>query len=904
MNTNPLRTQAIKRFLEAMTLPDLAALYCAGMEVQVNAAQDGGERVEDEFKGRKWHGWSDGLQTWKSFRIPYKANTEPEYEDRPMSFSLTEHAEGIGMTGWNWKLRKSIYFAFDFDAVTGHSDRHAKKLNPSELEGVQKAACGLPYVTVRRSTSGAGLHLYVFLDEPVETKNHHEHAALARAILSQMAAEAGHDFVAKVDICGGNMWVWHRKMRGTNGLELVKAGEPLKRIPPHWPDHVKVIRNAKKQAIPGFVKTEEEDLFDEMVGQRTRVPLDESHKKLLEFLNESGSMWWWNQDQHMLVCHTADLKAAHDSLAMIGVYDTLATGKEHGADQNCFAFPMRRGAWTIRRHSRGATEHDTWEQDGSGWTRCYLNKEPDLRTASRAYGGVETEKGEFVFREGEMAVAAALLLGAELKLARNMVGRETILKRHKDGRLVAELKYEPTDKYDEMPGWHVEKNKSWKMILGAHLSDPNEPDLGAFEDVVRHVISEAKDDSGWVFKSNDAWTTEPLAHVKAGLKALGRQAKEVELVVGACVLNPWITVNYPFQDEYPGDRKWNRHAAQLAFPLLSEDEELNYPHWEKILRHIGHNLDSAIKEHAWCRTNGILTGYDYLKIWIASLIQKPLESLPYLFLFGDQNTGKSILPEALAYLFTKGIVRADQAITNPSFNAEIEGAILCVIEETEMGSNKLAYNKIKDWVTSREILIHKKNYTPYTTQNSTHWIHCANEADAVPIFPGDTRITMIYVDLLEPQELIPKTVLENLLKKEAPHFLTHVARLELPRTNDRLNVPVIETEEKNINSELNMDELQKFIREYCKEAPGRAIKFSEFYAKFADVLPPASIEAWSKIITARKLPARHPKGRWSDAKKSPNNDLWVSNLRWREDDTSQVIAKNRLVLSSGKLVPA
>jgi hypothetical protein len=112
----PTRTQAIKTHLEAKTWPDLAGVYNHDMEVQVNVAQDGGERVEGEFRGKQWLAWTDNLTTWKSFRIPYKANTEPEYEDKPMSFDLSKHVEGIGMTGWDWKNRVSRWFAYDFDA--------------------------------------------------------------------------------------------------------------------------------------------------------------------------------------------------------------------------------------------------------------------------------------------------------------------------------------------------------------------------------------------------------------------------------------------------------------------------------------------------------------------------------------------------------------------------------------------------------------------------------------------------------------------------------------------------------------------------------------------------------------------------------------------------------------------
>ena len=189
----PKKTEAIASFLNHMTQPDLASLYHLGMECQVNVAQDGGERIEGDFKGKKWHAWTDGLSTWKPFRIPFKANTNPEYTDSPLKFDLVQHAEAIGMTGWNWQKRVSQWVAFDFDAIVGHSENHTAKLTDEQMTAVIEAAQSIPWVTVRKSTSGSGIHLYVFIDD-VPTNNHNEHAALGRAILAQMAALTGFDF--------------------------------------------------------------------------------------------------------------------------------------------------------------------------------------------------------------------------------------------------------------------------------------------------------------------------------------------------------------------------------------------------------------------------------------------------------------------------------------------------------------------------------------------------------------------------------------------------------------------------------------------------------------------------------------------------------------------------------------
>jgi hypothetical protein len=187
------RVDSIKNFLLASTHKDLAELYTPDMECQVTVGQDGGHSVDGDYKGRQWQAWSDGVQTWKPFRIPHNAATVPEYDlTTAMSYDLEAHAEGIGMTGWDWKSKLSRWVAFDFDAISGH-EKHAKALSNDELQRIQDKVLAIPWVTIRRSTGGKGLHLYVFLD-PIETANHTEHAALGRSILGRLGAITGYVF--------------------------------------------------------------------------------------------------------------------------------------------------------------------------------------------------------------------------------------------------------------------------------------------------------------------------------------------------------------------------------------------------------------------------------------------------------------------------------------------------------------------------------------------------------------------------------------------------------------------------------------------------------------------------------------------------------------------------------------
>jgi hypothetical protein len=1211
---NITRTEAIKNFLTSETHADLASLYHHDMECQLNVAQDGGERIEGDYKGRQWHGWTDNLQTWKSFRIPWAADTNPEYTDSAMSFDLAAHAEGIGMTGWNWREKKSIWVAFDFDSISGHS----KGLTDAELKAIQKEATDLPWITVRKSTSGTGLHLYIFLGEPVQTDNHSEHAALARSILGVMAAVTGHDFTAKVDAVGSNMWCWHRKMQGTDGLSLIKQGEKLYDIPSNWKDHVGVITGKRKKILPSFVEEGDDDFFAELAGQRSRVPLDAEHKKLITYLQETNASWWWDSDHQMLVAHTSNLADAHEALNCEGIFKTIAKGTQKGNDHNCFSgstevlteqgprkfkdlakegkaklyvktetgmrwmtceirsfgiqktynmiftdcssvratkdhrwlcfrrdrkseklerlhtyelksstrlplapmilpeidyegyahgfvfgdgsikidkrngrykettsvilfkndkdllktlakfgnpgtekcngmyhsavrelpkhwkelpenptkeyalgfilglisadglvtmttrifqsnydhlsetrklaifcglrpgiireteasifsnfanakqsytlpistynlskdhflrkdhqenfhkkercgsttislidwdnsieeevfcavvpfyenftlangvitsncfsFPLRRGAWTVRRYTKGCTEDPSWDQDGSGYTRTYFNRKPDLKMACRVYEGLEHPSGGFVFKYAELALKAAGLLGVNIQLPNWAMGRKTRLREHRDGRLLVDIDHESSDTSDAMQGWLAEKN-SWKRIFNVQVSTPSEPETASYDDLVRHVVTEAGDDYGWTIRSDGQWRNEPLIHVRTALEALGLSSKEAKTVLGGGVMRAWIMVNQPFQPEYTGDRQWNRNAAQFRFAPSENKENLHYDNWLKILNHIGKGLDDVIGSHPWAASNGIKSGCDYLKCWLASLFQEPEEPLPYLFLYGPQNSGKSIFHEAVSLLITSGWSRADQALESPAgFNGELENTIFAIVEETDLRKNKVAYGRIKDWVTSKHLPIHRKNKTPYSVPNTLHFCHTSNDYAACPVFSGDTRVTMIYVPALDPIEMVPKKFFLPLLEKEASDFLSSLLSLEIPPSSDRLNVPVIVTEEKLLAEEANLSFLEMFLKEECHYVSGEMVKYGEFVAKFQDWLDPQYLHQWTKIRVGRELPPHFPKGR-----NIHNGHLYIGNMSFEnnKNKNGSTPDKPKLILKDGKLI--
>jgi hypothetical protein len=231
------------------------------------------------------------------------------------------------------------------------------------------------------------------------------------------------------------------------------------------------------------------------------------------------------------------------------------------------------------------------------------------------------------------------------------------------------------------------------------------------------------------------------------------------------------------------------------------------------------------------------------------------------------------------------------------FNGELKGAVVCVVEETNIRAKKEAYNRIKDWVTSPYLPIHEKGCTPYKIPNTTHWIQCANERDACPIFRGDTRITMIRVETLGPTEEVPKDELIRRLRAEGPDFLAEVLGLELPPPAGRLGIPIVESRDKHMVQDANRTDLERFVEENCHYVPGAMISQADFCSRFQESLDGDEKAEWTKARVGQEMPEKYPKG------KSPKDrQNHFGNIAW-ESPAAGSARSAKLILKEGKLVP-
>lgn len=838
------KTEAIIKFLRSSTSP-IAAMYTPNMEVQVNVAKDKGIRIKGEYKGRNWRGWKDPEtgEQWKSYRIPWNADTEPEYTDSEIRFDLSKHVEGLGMTGWDWKNRQSLWVGYDFDSITTHD----KGLSNEELSDLERKTMSIPWVTLLRSTGGKGIHIYLFFDKPFPTKTHTEHAAVARSLLSTLTVETGFNFAAGVDCVGSVLWCYHRKQEGTQGLSYIKKGEkfPISKIPVNWKEHISVCSRSKKKTHSG------DRAIESLSSSLKSFFLDDEHLRILKWVSSNAKKdWWWDSDYNMLICHTWDLRDCHVELSLKGIFETNSSGS---SEQNCFAFPSRLGSFVVRRHGSRTAEARTWVLEESGWTKCNLNAEPTIHDACITNGALENDRGEYIFADCVALRDAMLLIGLSFTYPMQFKDRQVALK-IKGSKLIAKIDVLSEDD-KKITGFLKDKKKWIKVLVYRQEAE----DIPSQDSLVRHVIAQ-KAEAGWFINIGGDWVQENKSNVISVLQAdgVGIKTAEVNQIIGKTILDPWTLVNQPFNEEYLSGRRWNKEAPQLSVKPVQGKVDA----WWDLLEHLGRGLDEAVLDNVWCLHNGITNGAEYLFAWISFMFMKPNQPLPYLFFFGEQKTGKSTLHEALSLMFKYkvGYTRADIALKNTSgFNLELAHSVLCVIEETDLSKSPLAANRTKDWVTGVTISIQPKGKNTYEVENTTHWMQCANDAKYCLVLRGDTRIVVIEVDQLEKE--IPKEVFMQSLKNELKAFLYEIIHYELPEPEGRLQLPVLLTEAKTNIVIDNYTELEEFYAEKTFVKIGHYTSLPELHSMFQLWLAqnyPAKQSEWTSRKVLMKFPKKPP----------------------------------------------
>ena len=157
-----------------------------------------------------------------------------------------------------------------------------------------------------------------------------------------------------------------------------------------------------------------------------------------------------------------------------------------------------------------------------------------------------------------------------------------------------------------------------------------------------------------------------------------------------------------------------------------------------------------INEHiqkVWCSNNEELT--EYTLNWIAHMVSgRKMETV--LFIQSPPGTGKGTITEFIREkVLGDNIVKItdDPNIIAGTFNKQIEGYILLLLEEMPTGKNEwhTFSQRMKHLITGKKMEIHEKNKTPYSLDNNLSIIINTNNRNAIRLETGDRRY--VYLDV-------------------------------------------------------------------------------------------------------------------------------------------------------------
>jgi hypothetical protein len=138
--------------------------------------------------------------------------------------------------------------------------------------------------------------------------------------------------------------------------------------------------------------------------------------------------------------------------------------------------------------------------------------------------------------------------------------------------------------------------------------------------------------------------------------------------------------------------------------------------------------------------------YQYVRKWLAHLIQNPWIIATALVLRGKQGTGKGTFVEAIGKLLGPHyapLANLDQILGR--FNSHLKNAILVLADEAIWGGNKREIGALKSLITEPKLFIEAKGRDGFGIENFNHLIISSNESWAVHLDPDDRRFFVLDV---------------------------------------------------------------------------------------------------------------------------------------------------------------
>lgn len=332
----------IRDFLRAQHAPEqfahLRGRWNPNIETQLNTSA---MYTEGPRKGKK-----------RVYRIPHQSGSvDAHYDADTAYYPPTDKWEAIGVSGWDFQERRSIFLTFDIDAKD-HSGGSAQ--DDSVIDELVAALLPIAEVELLRSKGGRGIHVTVYfdIDDQPQTTNHNEHGALAKPIARWLSERTGIDIDRIKDCAGFVVWIWHRDAK-PDGLKLIKPSSAA--LPREAWDHPTDAHEAKPKATIATGIS----------------PLTTDQQRFSKLLIKRGAAEWKNG---MLISHTHSVCKAVRALKLPGTFDTVAAGREGPADRNCFLFPQADGSWRCCRYGKGVKEATSWFVSRNGFTTCIFGR--------------------------------------------------------------------------------------------------------------------------------------------------------------------------------------------------------------------------------------------------------------------------------------------------------------------------------------------------------------------------------------------------------------------------------------------------------------------------------------------------------------------------------------------------
>ena len=781
----------------------------------------------EEAHPSKANCWTNGIHTWKQIRWPYNHNTNPNFKDFTPEFPLADYVKNVGTTWWNWVNGESEGVVFDIDSILNHEKAG---LSPEELKRVLTKISKLDYVTLIRSTRGLGYHAIVFFEEGhrPQTSGSDEHKLVAEVTLQKMSEDAGFDLAESIDCFGAIGWIWSIRATAENrGFEMVKqADRSLKSSEIADWTLIPAKRMRHRPKVVAYDADGNEVEGNNILGLDDQVVvLDKDHKKIIKALEKCEFNFSYISEHHLFHTHTTALKQVHTKLGLKGPFFTSTSGSNLC---NCFIRPIVGGGFAVFRFGQGTTEHRLWEHGGKTTWCTYNQAVLPHKVITQMGGDWVAENKCYEFETNSDLVKCVDVLGnrVPLKLHANRVYTLHINGRGMAIHCKCGLEETPADcqNWERGRGYH-------KKVLSRLEEVDTDSVLPHVDQIVRYV-QKGGDGLNWSMKTSTGWMRKGDKEAKRVIRnSVG--GKDVDRFMDMAISNPWTLVNIPFQPVQLPEREWNVFGAQLVTQCATKPGP--HPTWDAMLKHVGQALDEPMKNRPDMQEYGICTGADYMRAWIACLIRYPECPLPYMFLVGPQNTGKSLCHEVLRQCFTNGVVHGDKAImSNAGFNGEFEGAVLAAVDETDLSKQPDLAQKIKGYIGSTHISIHKKGGQPYDEINYIHIWQTANTVEACIVEHGDTRIIVLEVPRFEGPE-IPKEGPNGMIPRclrEFPNFLYTLGTMSLPPMTTRTRLPVISTDIKDSILKSTEPEVFSFIKSLYHEIPGHVVKISDAYEAY------------------------------------------------------------------------